>query len=103
MPAQGQRAVSLRHLAVSVLLAPCLPHHCGASAAASASANGTQAQVLQLPQGGSGQDDAYLCAVFSPPEDAKSIVGVVPHAKKEVVHHMLLFGACQRHHSFSPL
>lgn len=82
-----------------LLLLPLLG--CGHGAHAAPDSNTTVSTMIKLPPGGTGQDDAYLCAVFELAKEAKSIVGIVPHAKKDVVHHMLLFGAklCLHTHS----
>ena len=37
-------------------------------------------------------NDAYVCTTLQLPSKAYKLVGVVPKARQEVVHHILLFG-----------
>ncbi|KAG2440171.1 hypothetical protein HXX76_004284 [Chlamydomonas incerta] len=43
------------------------------------------------------QDDAYLCVSALLPPHPHKLVGVIPHAKQEVVHHILLYGCAEPH------
>jgi hypothetical protein len=47
---------------------------------------------ITLPESTTEGPDAYLCSSFDIPAGAHSIVQVVPLAKQEHVHHMLLYG-----------
>lgn len=38
------------------------------------------------------QDDAYICVSALLPPHPHKLVGIIPHAKQEVVHHILLYG-----------
>jgi len=55
---------------------------------------GTSWQQLRLPEHAASQADVYLCAAFEVPGPARSLNEIAPHAHQEVVHHLLLFGAC---------
>jgi hypothetical protein len=66
----------------------------GSSAARAGSPNGKELHLkMTMPEKGTIAADAYLCAAFRPPSDARSIVRIVPHASQDAVHHMLLLGA----------
>lgn len=48
---------------------------------------------MRMPGNDTSEADAYLCAAFEPPAGAKSLLSIIPHASKDVVHHILLLGA----------
>lgn len=37
-------------------------------------------------------EDAYICTVLELPEKPHRLIGVLPQAKQEIVHHILLYG-----------
>eukprot|EP00198_Chlamydomonas_reinhardtii_P008225 XP_001697562.1 peptidylglycine alpha-amidating monooxygenase [Chlamydomonas reinhardtii] len=43
------------------------------------------------------QDDAYICVSALLPPHPHKLVGIIPHAKQEVVHHILLYGCTEPH------
>ena len=54
---------------------------------------GEFAVEARLPPFQSNEEDAYLCTSVQLPDESLKLVGVDPLSRKEVVHHMLLFGA----------
>ena len=48
---------------------------------------------MAMPGNDTSKSDAYLCVAFKPPTGAKAVLSIIPHASKDVVHHMLLMGA----------
>jgi hypothetical protein len=51
----------------------------------------------QVPEFEVKGEDAYVCVSAVLPSEPHKLVGVIPHAQQEVVHHILLYGCDEPH------